>query len=59
MDATKPDEKRTQAVRRVAREQLHIELAMEHRDAQRTVGVVELERALEAAYDLGRRSALS
>jgi|GEM_PF-5920422 len=50
---------RTQAVRKVAREVLHVELSMEHRDSLRTIGVVELERALKAAYDAGRQSALS
>jgi hypothetical protein len=32
---------------------------MEHRESIHSIGVVELERALEMAYELGRRSALS
>jgi hypothetical protein len=55
----KTEDKRRQAVHKVAREALSIELGMEHRESIHSIGVVELERALEMAYELGRRSALS
>lgn len=50
---------REDAVCKAARDELHIELAMEHRDSEHRIGVVQLRKALELAYDLGRRSALS
>jgi hypothetical protein len=50
---------REDAVCKAARDELHVELAMEHRESEHRVTVVQLRRALELAYDLGRRSALS
>lgn len=38
---------------------LHIELEMEHRGSVRSISVSELRRALEQAYDLGRKSGMS
>ena len=49
----------TQAIEQIARDVLSIELAMEHRDSAREVTSLELRRLLEAAYDAGRKSALS
>lgn len=57
--ANKHDEKRARDVGRVAREVFGIEIDMEHRDSVRSVSAAELRRALEAAYDLGRKAALS
>lgn len=51
---------REQAVRAVAREALGgLELGMDHPDTRRELTTVELQRALEAAYEAGRRSALA
>jgi hypothetical protein len=51
---------REQAVRAVAREALGgLELAMNHPDTRREFTTVELQRALEAAYEAGRRAALT
>lgn len=55
----KPNDPRAKAVAQVARDTLRIELDMEHKDAAQTVSVADLRRALEQAYDLGRKSALS
>ena len=52
-------DRREQAVCKVARERLHVELGMEHRESERTITMAELRRVLEDAYDLGVRSALS
>ena len=46
---------RDEAVRTVAREVLQLELAMEHADAERQLSVRDVQRALEAAYELGAR----
>ena len=46
---------RDKAVRTVAREVLQLELAMEHADAERQLSVRDVQRALEAAYELGSR----
>ena len=46
---------RDKAVRTVAREVLQLELAMEHADAERQLSVRDVQRALEAAYELGAR----
>ena len=43
------------AVRIVARSVLQLELAMEHADAERQLMVRDVQRALEAAYELGAR----
>jgi hypothetical protein len=57
---TKPkSDPRALAVTKVAREVLSIELEMEHRDAAHTIGLTDLRRALENAYDLGRRASAS
>jgi hypothetical protein len=51
---------REQAVRQVAREHLRgLELSMQHPDSQHEYTGPELQRALEAAYEAGRRSALA
>lgn len=50
---------REQAVRTVARETLKgVELAMDHPDTERSFTTAELHRALEEAYEAGRRSSL-
>ena len=52
-------DKRERAVRKVAHERFGITLEMEHRESVREITMAELRRALEEAYDLGVRSALS
>jgi hypothetical protein len=48
---------REQAVRNVAREVLRgVELGMDHADTERSFTTAELQRALELAYEAGRRS---
>jgi len=58
MTVSKPN-RRDEAVAKVAREVLRIELDMEHRESIHTIGVTDLRAALEQAYELGRKSALS
>lgn len=54
MTKSKSDHKAAAALR-VAREVLGIELGMEHRDSERSIRVDDLKKALEQAYELGRR----
>ena len=51
--------KRDAALQKVARETLQVALDMDHPDTRREFTTAELRRALELAYDQGRRSALS
>jgi hypothetical protein len=59
--STKPTSitaKRDEALRKVAREALrNLELAMEHPDSRHEFTAAELRRALELAYEQGRKAA--
>jgi len=50
---------RERAVRRAAKDALGMELGMEHKDSEHSITTADLRRALELAYDLGRKSGLS
>lgn len=51
---------REQAVRKAAREAFQgLELGMEHPDSERSFTMAQLKRALELAYEQGRKSAQS
>jgi hypothetical protein len=55
----KNDDRRKRDISKVARDELHIELDMQHKDTRHPLTATEIRRALEAAYDLGRKSGLS
>jgi hypothetical protein len=56
----KPSDRREQAVVKAAREAFRgLELGMEHADSERAFTMRDLRRALELAYDLGKREGMS
>lgn len=57
--ALSKSERREQAVRKVARDHLHMDIGMQHADSEHVIKVADLRRALTDAYDAGVRSAMS